>query len=235
MAAKNFKKKTKCEYTVTSYGGAMDRTNRAKFPKIMRAIIVGPSNCGKTTLLMNFIYKDWLIHEYLYIFSKSLNQPLYIELLERYSALERELGKKVCFSFNKCDDMVPVDECYPDSLVVFDDCLLEKQHEIKNYFTRGRHKNISCIYLSQCYNLVDRQVIRNNVNMVFIFRQNKHYLKNIYDDFVGSDMTLAQFSQLCNQCWDKTHGFLMMDLSKKRDFGKYQCQLNEISLPTSNK
>lgn len=221
-------KRTKYDITVYDGRGVVTK-NEKKFPDDLRALIVGSSNCGKTTLLMNFIYKDWLSYEYLYVFSKSLNQPLYTTLQERYAKVEQDLGHKICFIFNSCEDLVSVDECNPNSLVVFDDCILENQKEIKNYFTRGRHKNISCIYLSQCYNLVDRQVIRNNINMIFVFPQNKHYLKNIYDDHVGSDMTLSEFSQLCGKCWMKNHGFLTINLTKKR--GKYSCQLNEISFP----
>lgn len=221
--------KTKKEYVVTPYGSQPQKNSR-KFPDVMRGIIIGSSNCGKTTLLMNFIYKNWIDFTYLYIFSKSLNQPLYRELLDRYRSVESKVGQEICFPFANCEDMVSVDECHPDSLVVFDDCLLEKQIEMKNYFTRGRHKNISCFYLAQCYNLIDRQVIRNNVNIVFIFSQNKHYLTNIYNDFVAGDMTMNE-SNLCAQCWEKEHGFITIDLTKKKDCGKYQCQLNEIILP----
>lgn len=219
------------KYVVTPYeGGGHYGSDEKKFPNVLRAIIVGSSNCGKTTLLMNFIYKDWLNYQYLYVFSKSLDQPLYKTLQERYSQVECEIGHQISFFFDKCEDVISVDECKPNSLAVFDDCLLEKQGEIKHYFTRGRHKKISCIYLSQCYNLVDRQVIRNNANMIFVFPQNKHYLKNIYNDYVGSDMSLTDFTNLCNSCWEANYGFLTINLTKKRDEGKYLNQLNEICL-----
>lgn len=219
-----FKKK----YVVTAYdGGDLERRhNEKKFPDLLRAIIVGSSNCGKTTLLLNFIYKDWLNYDYLYIFSNSLDQPVYRKLLERFAGVERDLGRQICFTFDRCEGVLSVDDCNPNSLVVFDDCLLENQKEIKNYFMRGRHKKISCIYLSQCYNLVDRQVIRNNVNMVFVFPQNKHYLKCIYNDYVGSDMTLAKFSDFCDKCWKLDYGFVTLNLTEKRNDRKYSCQLN---------
>lgn len=40
------------------------------------------------------------------------------------------------------------------SLIVLDD-LFEKQSLIREYFVRDRSKNISCIYLSQNYSLID--------------------------------------------------------------------------------
>lgn len=69
-------------------------------------------------------------------------------------------------------------------LIVFDNCLLEKQNKIE-YFVRGRHKNISCIYLSQYYSMVGLKVIRNILNLLCIFTQNDHctkkYIKILLD------------------------------------------------------
>lgn len=216
------------KYRVTIYGKVDDVNSNRKIPRVLRAILIGPSNCGKTTLLMNFIYKNWLDFKYLYVFSKSLEQPLYQDLLKRYRRVEQNVNEEICFFYDNSEELVSVDDCNPDSLVVFDDCLLEKQSEIKNFFTRGRHKNISCIYLSQCYNLVDTQVIRNNINFACIFPQSKHYMKNIFDDLVRNDMKFEKFNELCGQCWNDPHGFLTIDLTKKSGNGKYKNQFNDI-------
>ena len=79
----------------------------------------------------------------------------------------------------------------------------------------SRHKNISCIYLSQCFSKVDIQLIRNNLNMLCIFKQNEHYTKKIYDNFVGSDMNFIKFKEICNNCWKENFGCLTINLLLK--------------------
>ena len=37
------------------------------------------------------------------------------------------------------------------NLMIFDDVLLEKQNKCNGFYTRGRHSNVDCFYLSQNY------------------------------------------------------------------------------------
>uniref|UniRef100_UPI00111BEAD6 ATPase/DNA packaging protein n=1 Tax=Vibrio cholerae TaxID=666 RepID=UPI00111BEAD6 len=135
----------------------------------IRLLIIGSSGSGKTTLLLNFIYKRLIPYTNLYVFSKSLEQPAYIKLQQRFKNIESNINKKVANFFGSCEDIISLNDCKPNSLIVFDDCILENQDKIKEYFVMGRHKNISCIYLSQCYSKVDIQLIRNNLNMLCLF------------------------------------------------------------------
>ena len=200
-------------------------------PQPLRCLIVGSSGSGKTNLLLNFIYnQNGILFRNLYVFSKSIEQPAYVELRKKYADAEKKLNKSIAYFFSNCEDLPPLEECNKNSLVVFDDCLMEKQDVIKNYFIRGRHKKLSCVYLSQSYGKVDMQVIRNNVNLLCIFRQNKHYTKRIYDDFVGSDMTIAEFENMCKKCWNEPYGFLTINTSKKAHSGKYMFKLKDVLL-----
>ena len=54
------------------------RENSPLLPQNIRGLIVGKSNCGKTTLLLNLLLQpDWLDYNYLYVFGKSLHQQEY--------------------------------------------------------------------------------------------------------------------------------------------------------------
>lgn len=195
----------------------------------IRLLIIGSSGSGKTTLLLNFIYKRLIPYSYLYVFSKSLEQPSYKKLQQRFKNIEANIKNKVANFFGSCEDIILLSDCKPNSLIVFDDCILENQDKIKEYFVMGRHKNISCIYLSQCYSKVDIQLIRNNLNMLCIFKQNEHYTKKIYDNFVGSDMTFNRFKEICNDCWKENYGFLTINLTKKTNDGKYMNKFSDIN------
>ena len=56
----------------------LKRKNNKLFPKSIRGILIGKSNCGKTTLLLNLLLREgWLDFDSLQIFGKSLFQPEY--------------------------------------------------------------------------------------------------------------------------------------------------------------
>ena len=54
------------------------RQNSPLFPQNIRGLIVGKSNCGKTTLLLNLLLEpDWLDYNHLFVYGKSLHQQEY--------------------------------------------------------------------------------------------------------------------------------------------------------------
>ena len=66
------------DYTwkVKNNGGS--RHNNPLLPRNIRGLIIGKSNCGKTTLLLNLLLQpDWLDYNHLYVFGRSLHQQEY--------------------------------------------------------------------------------------------------------------------------------------------------------------
>ena len=54
------------------------RQNCLLLPRNIRGLIIGKSNCGKTTLLFNLLLQPgWLDYNHLYVFGKCLHQPEY--------------------------------------------------------------------------------------------------------------------------------------------------------------
>ena len=53
------------------------RQHHNLFPRNLRALVVGKSNSGKSTLLYNLLLKSWLDYENLIVFGKSLHQNEY--------------------------------------------------------------------------------------------------------------------------------------------------------------
>ena len=83
-------------------------------------------DCGnirlwKYNLALQFNNKKWDIpFQYLYIFSKSLEQHIYQELKKEYEKLSAEEDTEIAYFFNSCEELISVDECEPNSLVVFE-------------------------------------------------------------------------------------------------------------------
>ena len=54
------------------------RSNNPLLPNSIRGLIIGKSNCGKTTLLLNLLLKpNWLDYNHLYVFGNTLHQKEY--------------------------------------------------------------------------------------------------------------------------------------------------------------
>ena len=77
------------------YAWQVDRCTRGNSPLLpnsIRGLIVGKSNCGKTTLLLNLLLRPgWLDYNHLYVFGKTLHQREYIILRK---GLEAGLSKQ---------------------------------------------------------------------------------------------------------------------------------------------
>ena len=68
------------------------RQNSPLLPRNIRGLIIGKSNCGKTTLLLNLLLQPgWLDYNHLYVFGKSLHQKEY-QILKK--GFEEQLSKR---------------------------------------------------------------------------------------------------------------------------------------------
>ena len=116
--------------------------------------------------------------------------------------------------------------------MVFDDLLLEKQNKCESYYVRGKHSNVDCFYLAQNYFKLPRQTIRENANLICLFPQDLKNINHIYSDHVGDDMKKEEFRRFCKKCWDSTpHGFAVIDLTSKKDSGKYRQGFDNFFIP----
>lgn len=184
------------------------------FPDSIRALIVGPSNCGKTNVMISLLEeRTGLAFSNVYIYSKSLHQPKY-EYLKILITKIKEIG---FYTFADNCNVIPPSEAKPDSVFIFDDITSEKQDSVRSYFSMGRHNDIDCFFLCQTYSFIKKQLIRDNANFLIIFKQDELNLKHIYNDHVNVDMSFDIFRDICAECWRDDHGFVVVD--KGSDFG----------------
>ena len=241
------------------------KTKRSRFnspllPKSIRGLIVGPSNCGKTILLLNLLLKkDWLDYNHLLVFGNSLFQPEY-EIVKK--GFENHLGKGQILELfqNQEEDKTPIEaieqfnkakeggitaefyencELVPDpksldkklkNLLILDDCYLGKQSTSRAYFTRGRHSNCDVFYISQNYFTLPRNSVRENSNLIILFSQNSKSVEHIYRDHC-TDMPFTEFKELCENIWSQKFNFLTIDLSSSPRSGKYRKNLETFYIP----
>ena len=60
--------------------------------------------------------------------------------------------------------------------------------QIYEFYTRGRHEDLSVFYVSQSYFALPRQSIRNNNDLLILFKQTLRNVQSMYDDIGAYDM-----------------------------------------------
>ena len=151
-----------------------------------RTLIIGFSNCGKTYLMNHFLYKK---QETIFIITKSLNH---------YPKIKA-----------KTSDEVELLEHYENSTVGCDDMLLSKQESnINMFFTRGRRNQIDIYNISQSYFHLPKNTIRNNSNIIILFKQTLRDMILLFHDIAGLDMNLEEWKQLCRKAWENDYDYL---------------------------
>lgn len=193
-------------------------------PNTIRALIVGPSNCGKTNIIVSLLESaNGLKFENIYVFSKSLHQPKYV-YLEKLIKPIKGMGY---YTFSENDTVLPPDKAKENSVFIFDDVACEKQNNIRSYFCMGRHNNIDSFYLSQTYTHIPKHLIRDNANMIIMFKQDDLNMRNIYRDHVNTDMSYDSFMKVCQKCWEDKYGFLVISKDNDLEKGRYRKGFNE--------
>jgi Poxvirus A32 protein. len=188
-------------------------------PSTIRCLVVGPSNCGKTNVMISLIeHPNGLKFENIYIFSKSLYQSKY-QYLEELLKPIKGIGY---YSFINCDNIPPPEDVKRNSIFIFDDVACDKQNVMRNYFSMGRHKEVDCFYLCQTYTRIPKHLIRDNANMLIVFKQDDLNLKHIYEDHINTDMSFNKLKEICSLCWKDKYGFMVISKDNDISNGRYR-------------
>ena len=188
-------------------------------PSSIRALVAGASGYGKTNCLLTLItHSNGLRFENVYVYSKSLNQPKYQFLKELLDPIE---GIQY-LTFSDNDEVIAPESALPNSIMVFDDIATEKQNNVKAFFCKGRHNDVDSFYLCQSYAATPKHFVRDNVNLLILFRQDETNLKHVYHDHINSDMNFEKFKNLCAKCWENKHSFIVIDKERDINNGRYR-------------
>ena len=180
-----------------------------------RTLIVGPSFCGKTHLLLNKLQLIRLDDNTrkIHIIIRSPEQYSNTALLAsdikiEQVKVEEDLEDKSIQDFQSC-------------CVVFDDLLDTSQKLIDPFFTRGRHNDLDVYYLSQSYFDLPKRTIRNNSNIIILFQQTLKDVEHIYRDIAGFDMSYDEFKSLCREAWKEKYNYSIINRLEDKNGKKY--------------
>ena len=172
-----------------------------------RTLIVGPSFCGKTHLLLN---KLRLIR---------LEDP---EKQIRIITRSPEQYENIDMQGIEVEENVGDLEEYRGCCVVFDDMLDSNQKLIDPFFTRGRHKSCDVYYLCQSYFDAPKKTVRNNSNIIILFQQTLKDVEHIHRDISGFDMSYEEFKSLCREAWNEKFNYLLINRLEDKNGSRYR-------------
>ena len=159
-----------------------------------RHVVIGPSNVGKTYYMLKVLEK---------IGNK---RPIHI--------ITRSPNQYPNYKTN--NEIKPINK-YKGSVVIFDDMLGAKNSsQIDEFFTRGRHEDLDVYYISQSYFALPRQSIRNNSDILILFKQTLRDVQSMYYDIGAYDMKYDEFKEMCHEAWDEKYNYLCIDMTKKK-------------------
>lgn len=196
----------------------VEANNHALFPQhtenqSFRWLVSGESGSGKTNLVLSAILPPQFRNsespddaiqikfDKLYLYTKTPEQPKYKLLFQWINTMESEFeqayGEKLDMVTirTKPEEVISVDDMDSDiiNLCIIDDMITVKNQEVfEDMFIRGRHRNLSCIYITQSYFKTPID-IRKQCNYISLFGVNslgdlvtlckEHSLLREYDEF----------------------------------------------------
>ena len=195
----NKEKKRKTDDSVNKIDNVNSKINDLTLEN-HRHVIIGPSNVGKTYYMLKVLEKignKRAIH----IITRSPNQ---------YP------------NYKTSTDIKPINK-YKGSIVIFDDMLgARNSSQIDEFFTRGRHEDLDVYYISQSYFALPRQSIRNNSDILILFKQTLRDVQSMYYDIGAYDMNYDEFKLMCHKAWDEKYNYLCIDVTRNKNEGKYR-------------
>jgi len=181
-----------------------------------RIMMVGPSRSGKTVVVTNMLLKGWLNYDNLFIYAKSLEQPIYRTIYDY--AEELNLIDNGIYMYDNIDeDMISVDDLKASerNIIVIDDFLADKQKVLmlEDFIFRCRHKNVTFIFIGQYYMRIPKS-FRTNSSHWIVFK-NSFSIAKEFDDFIknmsGKHLKKEEIQSLSEKVYDKDNSFLVVD------------------------
>lgn len=206
------------------------------FPDITRCCISGSSGSGKSNVLMSILLHKKPI-ENVYLCSRTGSQEKYQilkNLIQCYNTEKRKTEKKIGFFECIPENLPSPSDTRENSILIFDDILLDDQKTISAQFLYSRHKNNSLFYLTQAYTKIPKKSgIRANFNFLILFKTDRHNLLQIFYEYASFDIdSFEQFQQMCTSCWSRDrYNFLTIDPENVDRNKRYRVNFSKVFMP----
>ena len=144
-----------------------------------------------------------------------------------------------CESYDNIDELKDPQEYESDiqTVIILDDLNKQQLQDpgVQMLFKRGRHNNLSIFVISHGFYELPKDTIRENSSIIHHFITNNFAnVECIHRQLASTDMVIKEFKQFCHEVWNDGYNFITIDLTKKKNDGKYRRNLNTLYLPSTN-
>lgn len=180
---------------VPNYGSALPNEFKNKdfgindklgIQKLFRAIILAPSGGGKTNLVFHILKESPHVYTHLHIIARNPDQELYNYIKEKLQ------GFCTFYDPESPPSVDAIQKTNGLQLVIIDDYSNDRNLQknlFSHYFTRGRHKLLSTLFLSHSYFATDKMIRLNSEYVMILKANSKRDLQMILKDFVLPGVT----------------------------------------------
>lgn len=149
-----------------------DNESKLQIKLPFRMLLIGATGSGKTNVAIDLIKKinAW---DKILLFAKNTEEPLYAELIECMRKAEKETRTEILIVSDNIATLPRIETINKKSrtLLIVDDMMSEGKRKLKpveDYWTRGRKKNVSMMWLSQLFFRGAPQELRANSDYIII-------------------------------------------------------------------
>ncbi len=182
-----------------------------------RMLVSAPSNSGKTNMVANMILKT-ITWERIFIFAKDLDDEMWIALRKEFKDMQEIIDEtdnpfQLATFSDKMDDIPNIKDLKRGvhKLFIFDDFVTDKnQSKISEMFRISRHKDCSCIYLSQSF-FDTPKFVRHNCDYVALFRPSENNKQTQIAKTLGMRVGTKRFTKIFKEATRNPFNFLLVD------------------------
>ena len=184
-------------------------------------LICGTTGAGKTEFVTAMLIDDRkgddnirLPYQRVFLYTQVIT-PQWEYVIKVFKAMEKKLKRKILWHTSNLADVIPIDaidKTY-QNVVVFDDFMNERnQNVVVDYFSRGRHMNCSCIYITQSYKKADVTIRKQCKYFAFFKGANDDDLESMKKTFRPPGIRNNKiFIELYDEVTSGSHDFIFID------------------------
>ncbi len=203
----------------------------------MRCIILGKGESGKSNLLINMICKRQFLFHRILMFTPDIEKDKKTQFLIRHfkplqKAFDKETKKnrkkfaksfKIFSVFDTLDKLPSINSINKENNENFHTCIIvndmvsdgQDQTKLVNFFVRSRHSNCSCIYISQTWFPIPKD-IRRQVTDLMIFKMIDQRDIGRVADVVSNRIDKKEFLRLYKIIIKDSFNFMYIDFDAKK-------------------